>query len=346
MRAGTFVELGRVVCLDQPEPEAADGDLVVQTELASICGSDLHIVMDGVGGLAPVGGRATGPEPIMPGTGSRAATTAWPGYPGHEGVGRVIESRHPDFAAGDMVLCAPDMSVAQCFAEVQALPAKHCHKLPDCDASPADLLMAQQLGTVIFALRQDPYDVTGQTVVVLGSGSAGQFHTYMTKRMGAEKVITVDPVASRLEVATAMGADVVIDASVVDVREAIAAETDGKGADYLIEAVGRRDALLMTTDLVGVGASMLWFGLPDSNEPVPIDFGLFFRKKLRATSTYGAQNEADQASFKTALDLIARDQIDVSQVVSHTLPIERIEEAMVMANERTDGARKVSISFG
>ncbi len=341
MRAGTFVELGRIVCQDQPEPEATDGDLVVQTELASICGSDLHIVMDGVGGLAPVGGRPNGTEAIMAGP----ETTAWPGYPGHEGVGRVIESRHPDFAEGDMVLCAPDMSVAQCFAEIQALPAKHCHKLPDCDASPADLLMAQQLGTVIFALRQDPHDVTGQTVVVLGSGSAGQFHTYMTKRLGAEKVITVDPVASRLEVATAMGADVVIDSSAVDVREAIAEETGGRGADYLIEAVGRRDALLMTTDLVRVGASMLWFGLPDSNEPVPIDFGRFFRKKLRASSTYGAQNEADQASFKTALDLIARGQIDVSQVVSHTLPIERIEEAMVMAHERTDGARKVSISF-
>ncbi|MEM9562892.1 MAG: zinc-binding dehydrogenase [Actinomycetota bacterium] len=342
MRAGTFVELGRVVCLDQPEPTPVDGDLVVRTELASICGSDLHIVMDGVGGLPPVGSDAGGRQAIM--AGSR--TSAWPGYPGHEGIGEVIESHHPDFKPGDRVLCAPDMSVAQCFAEIQALPARHCHKLPDTDVSAAELLMAQQLGTVIFALRQDPVDVTGKNVVVLGSGSAGQFHTYMMKRMGAEKVITIDPVATRLEVATAMGADVVIDASVVDVEEAVAAETDGRGADYLIEAVGRRDALLQTTELAGVGASMLWFGLPDSNEPVPIDFNHFFRKKLRASSTYGAQNEGDQSSFKTALGMIARGEIDVAQVVSHTLPIERIEEAMVMAHERTDGARKVSISFG
>lgn len=334
-----------MVCLDQPEPEAADGDLLVRTDLASICGSDLHIVMDGVGGLPPVGAGASPVEPIMPGTGDRARTAAWPGYPGHEGIGRVIESRHPDFAEGDMVLCAPDMSVAQCFSEVQAIPARHCHKLPDGDAPPAQMLMAQQLGTVIFALRQFPADVTGKTAVVLGSGSAGQFHTYMMKRMGAAKVITVDPVATRLEVATAMGADVVVDSSAVDVREAVRAETDGRGADFLIEAVGRRDALLLSTDLVGLGASMLWFGLPDSNEPVPIDFGLFFRKKLQAASTYGAQNEADQASFKSALDLIARGEIDVSSVVSHTLPIERIEEAMVLAHERTEGARKVSISF-
>ena len=326
MRSGTFVELGRLVCLDQPEIPPSDGDLVVRSELASICGSDLHIVMDGVGGMAP--------------------GQAWPGYPGHEGVGRVVESRHPDFAEGDMVLCAPDMSVARCFSEIQTIPARHCHKLPDCEATPAELLMAQQLGTVIFAQRQFPVDVTGKTVVVLGSGSAGQFHTFMMKRNGADKVITVDPVATRLEIAAAMGADVVVDSSAVDVREAVRAETDGRGADYLIEAVGRRDALLLSTDLVGVGASMLWFGLPDSNEPVPVDFGMFFRKKLQAASTYGAQTEADQSSFRTALNLIARGEIDVSGVVSHTLPIEEIERAMVMAHERTDGARKVSISFG
>jgi threonine dehydrogenase-like Zn-dependent dehydrogenase len=325
MRAGTFVELGRVVCLDQSQIPPGDGDLVVRTELASICGSDLHIVMDGVGGLRP--------------------GAAHPGYPGHEGVGVVVESRHRDFTPGDRVLCAPDMAVAQCFSEIQTIPARHCLPLPTCDVSPAELLMAQQLGTVIFALRQFPTDVTGKTVVVLGSGSAGQFHTYMMKRLGAEKVITVDPIASRLEMATAMGADVVVDSSVADVRQVVLDETGGRGPQYLIEAVGRRDALLLSTQLAGPGASMLWFGLPDSDDPVPIDFGLFFRKKLQAASTYGAQHEGDQASFRAAIDLIAGNEIDVSGVVSHTLPIERIEEAMVLAHERTDGARKVSVSF-
>ncbi len=325
MRAGTFVELGKMVCLDQPVMPAGEGDLVVQTEMASICGSDLHIVMDGVGGVPPA--------------------EAWPGFPGHEGVGQVLESHHPDFAVGDRVLCAPDMGVAQCFAEIQVIPAKHCVVVPETDMAIGDLLMAQQLGTVIYATRQFPHDVTGANVVVLGSGSAGQFHTFLMKRNGAAKVITVDPVASRLELATAMGADVVVDSSVEDVTEAVMAETDGRGADHLVEAVGRRDALLLSCQLMAEGGSMHWFGLPDSNEPVPIDFGAFFRRKLRAWSTYGAQHEADLVSLQTALDLIAGGTIDVSSVVSHTLPIERIGEAMIMAHERTDGARKVSISF-
>jgi len=325
MRSGTFVEIGKIVCLDQPVQAPQDGELLVRTELASICGSDLHIVMDGVGGMSP--------------------DQAHPGYPGHEGVGEVIESRHPDFAVGDRVLTAPDMGVAQCFSEMQIIPGQFCVKLPECEASAGELLMAQQLGTVIFALRQFPTDVTGKNVVILGSGSAGQFHTFMMKRRGAAKVITVDPVATRLEVAKAMGADVIVDPTVQDVRAVVKEETGGAGADYLIEAVGRRDSLLQSSELAGMGASMLWFGLPDSNEPVPIDFNLFFRKKLSAASTYGAQTEDGLVSFRSALDLIANGEIDVSQVVSHTLPVERIEEAMVLAHERTDGALKISVSF-
>ena len=53
MRSGTFVEVGKVVCLEQPVIAPEDGDFLVRTELASICGSDLHIAMDGVGGFTP-----------------------------------------------------------------------------------------------------------------------------------------------------------------------------------------------------------------------------------------------------------------------------------------------------
>jgi L-iditol 2-dehydrogenase len=325
VRAGTFVDVGRMDCLDQPEVPAGDGDLVVRTELASICGSDLHIVMEGVGGFAP--------------------SASHPGYPGHEGVGRVIESHHRDFAVGDMVLCAPDVPISQSFAEIQTIPGRHCLRLPDGDVPRSQLLMAQQLGTVIFAHRRLPVDVAGKSVVVLGAGSAGQFHCFLSKRNGAAKVIAVDPLAYRLDVARAMGADVVVDSSTDDVRRRVAEETDGRGADHVIEAVGSESALLSSVGLAALGGSLLWFGLPDRNEPVRIDYAAFFRKMLRAGSVYGAQSEPDQASFREALDLIASGGIDVAPIISHTLPIERIQEAMDLAYQRPDGVLKVSVSF-
>ena len=71
-RAGRLVGLGRMVCADAPVEPLRDGDLLVATRYASICGSDLHIVNSGI---------ETDPS-------------LWaPGYPGHEGVGQVLESR-------------------------------------------------------------------------------------------------------------------------------------------------------------------------------------------------------------------------------------------------------------
>ena len=57
-----------------------DGDVVVRTTYASICGSDLHAVFFGVD------------IPLVP---------CPHGFPGHEGIGEVVESHHSDFAVGD-----------------------------------------------------------------------------------------------------------------------------------------------------------------------------------------------------------------------------------------------------
>ena len=188
--------------------------------------------------------------------------------------------------------------------------------------------------------------MTGETVVVLGQGSAGLFFTYLLKRAGAERVIVSDLSAQRLAVSRAYGADVVLDPATDDVRAAVADLTDGKGADYLVEAVGRAETFLLTTDLVRVGAELLWFGLPSVDANIEINFSKFFRKKLRASCTYGAQDEPGSTSFRTALDLIASAQIDVAPLLSHVFPVERIDEAFALANEPVDaGATKVSVSF-
>ena len=97
-----MVELGRVEFVEAPVEPLRDGDLLVRSRFASICGSDLHVVNHGID---------TAPE-------------LWvPGYPGHEGVGEVVESRAPGFAAGDRVLVAPPVPQSRCFAEWQRVRA-------------------------------------------------------------------------------------------------------------------------------------------------------------------------------------------------------------------------------
>jgi threonine dehydrogenase-like Zn-dependent dehydrogenase len=90
----------------------------------------------------------------------------------------------------------------------------------------------------------------------------------------------------------------------------------------------------------------MWFGLPSVDADIEMRFHKFFRKRLHAASTYGAQDEDGASSFREALRLIATGEIDVSPLLSHVFPVEEIDEAMHLAHEPHDAkALKVSIEF-
>jgi L-iditol 2-dehydrogenase len=321
MRAARLVSVGQMVCEEAELRQPRDGEITVRNRFASICGSDLHSVMMGVG------------LPVFP----QAA-----GFPGHEGVGEVTVSRDPSFRPGDLVLTVPAPPQSFTFADYQTLAGSACLKLPNKGDS-LHLLMAQQLGTVLYARRRHAVDVAGKTVMVMGQGSAGLFFTYLLKRAGAACVIVSDLSAARLAVSSRMGADVVLHGNGAKVREAVLDVTAGQGVHYLIEAVGRRESLLEAVGLLRQDADLLLFGLPDGQEPVPFNFHDFFRKRIRATSVYGAQWEPGLLSFRQAVDLIADRQIDVSPLLTHVFPIEQIDRAMHVAHERLEDAVKVSI---
>ena len=321
MRASRLVGHGEVVCEECEVTPPADGQVLVRMAYASICGTDLHAVF-------PHGRDVRGSRP--------------PGNPGHEGVGEVVESRCGDLDTGDRVLTVPDAFAGRCFAEYQTLPGAACIKLPG-DGDLTHLLMAQQLGTVLFAYRQHPVDVVGKHVAIIGQGSAGAFWTWLLRRQGAASIAVSDLSAERLAFGKQMGADVTVDAGALDLRDAVMETTDRRGADIVIEAVGSEETFLASTRLAARDATIVWFGTPDRSTPLPVDYGAFFGKRLTAYSTFGSQQEPGLVSFRWAVDLIARGEIDVSPLLSHILPIDRIGEAFLIAYERRDGALKVSV---
>ncbi len=312
-------------CVEAEIPPIADEQILVKTHMASICGSDLHVVCHGAGIAHPLPCKH--------------------GYPGHEGIGEVVESNHGGVEVGTKVLCFPYAGNAEGFSEYQRMHGKYVLPLPECDVPQEQLLMAQQLGTIIFAARQRPVDVVGKTVLILGQGSAGLFWTYWLKRSGATRIIAADYSDARLAVSSQYGADVTVNVGEVELDEVIKELTED-GADFVVEAVGRREALFQSIDLVRPDGDLMWFGLPDTDDSVQISFAKFFRKRLTASSTYGAQDEGDAVSFQTALDLISGGQIDVSPLLSHIYPVEEIGTAFDVANDPVaDGALKVSVSF-
>jgi len=326
MRAARMIEVGRMECEEIEIPPLRDGEVMLKSEMASICGSDLHVVMMGAGVSYPM------PCPH--------------GYPSHEGIGEIIESKVPGLEVGTNVLSFPMPPVGECFNEYQRVGGTYCTPLPECDLPNSHLLMGQQLGTVIYARRQNFRDVHGETVVVVGQGSAGLFWTYLLKRAGAETVIVSDLSETRLAVSTAYGADIAVNADRDSLLEVVNDHTGGRGANYVVEAVGRSNTFLDSVNLVGMDGEIMWFGLPSSDRGVEFRFDTFFRKRLKASSTYGAQFEGDAVSFREALRLISTGQIDVEPLLSHVYSVEDINTAMHTAHEPHDvGALKVSINF-
>ncbi len=326
MKAARWVDVGRVVCEEVPRPSPSGGEVLVRTAYTSICGSDLHSVY---GGAPPPGVAA--------------------GHPGHESVGEVVESRCPGFEPGDRVLTVPHFVDGRCMAEYQALPGAFCIRLPG-RAPLSHLLMAQQLGTVIYALRYRPLDLVGRDVAVIGQGSAGAFFTFLLKRAGAARVLVSDKSPARLAYARQLGADLAVlagsgDASEGDFRSAVLEATGGRGADLVVEAVGSRETFPLSLELAAARATVLWFGLPEGTGDYPFSFPEFFRKFLTAYAISGTQGEPGFGSFRYAVRLIDDGAIDVTPLLSHLLPIDEVEKAYQIAHDRTDGALKVSVSF-
>ena len=323
MKAARWVDLGQVVCEEVPVPSISDGEILVRTAYASICGSDLHQVF------------LSKPPPDSP-----------PGHPGHESVGEVVESRCAGFEPGDRVLIAPlaGPPSGRTLAEFLVADGAFCVKLPD-SVPLSQLLMAQQLGTVIFALRYHPLDVIGKDVAVIGQGSAGAFFTFLLKGAGAARVMVSDLSEARLDYSRKLGADLAVNASTGDFRAAVLEATGGRGADVVVEAVGSRATFPLSVELAARGAHLIWFGLPEGTDDYPFAFPGFFRKGLTAYSNFGAQTEPGLESFRHAVRLIVNGQIDVTPLLSHLLPIEEVGQAFRIAHERTDNALKVSIKF-
>ena len=322
MPAAVATAQKQVRCEDVAAPDPKPGKVLVRSEMASICGSDLHIVY--------MGWRVS--EFPLP-----------PGRPGHEALGEVVDGGGADFAAGDVVLTVPKIWTARAFAGYQLIEPEQLLKLPD-TAPRAHLLMAQQLGTVIFACKRLP-SLLGKTVVVIGQGSAGLFHDFILRRLGAQRIIAIEPVRERLAAAKDMGVDETVDVTGQRAVDAVMDLTDGHGAEVVIEAVGSTDTLNQAIRLARPWGSVAAFGLPDSSDKVPFDWDSFYFKSLKMHAVHSAQEVPGLPDFREAIDLIARGEIEMSPFVSHRFPIGQVQEAFDLAYARHDGALKVCLTF-
>ena len=116
-------------------------------------------------------------------------------------------------------------------------------------------------------------------------------------------------------------------------------------ADVVIDAAGEPESINLAVNLVRPLGHILFFGVP--REPViSFDFGRLYRKHCSIiTSSTGLLKDQGLAAFKLAVNLIAQREIDVTGLVSHRLPFDRLAEAYRIARTRGDGALKVAVEM-
>lgn len=323
MRAAIAIARGVIRCEEVDMPRIQDGEVLVRTLAASICGSDLHMINSGWG---------------------MHAFPAMAGHTGHEAAGRVVESRSDKFSEGDIVLTVPFIWDSRCFADYQAVDDMHLLKLdPGIDMD--SITLAQQLGTVVYAAKRLPASLEGQTCVVVGQGSAGLFWDFILKQLGAEKIISIEPLAWRRELGLSYGVDEAIDVTGDAVMDVVKEMTGGAGADLVVEAVGSTQTLSQAFHLVRSEGKVVLFGLPESEEPVPFDYSQMFKIRADAFTVLGSQDEPGLTSYVEAVSLISSGEIDVEPIISHRVNISEIDRAFHIADKRLDGAVKVGITF-
>jgi L-iditol 2-dehydrogenase len=324
MKAAQLIEPGHVVVTDLPAPRPAPNEILIRTEIAAICGSDLHAVF--TGDIEPL----TYPCP--------------PGYPGHESVGTVIESRHPGFAIGDVVLSVPAAIDSRGFAEIQKLNPDNALPCPS-DIDRAEILMAQQMGTVLFALKRFWSGAPGRTAAIFGSGPAGLHFLQLLKLRGFENVIVVDFSRARLRLAAQLGADLTISGDEVRPVEVIMDFTHGHGADLVVESAGSDLARVQAMEAVAQGGRVGLYGLPEGGGNAVFPYQNIFRRLASIEVSVGAQSEPGLSSFKSAIELISTGTVSVRPLISHMVSLQDIIHAFDLARTRKDDAIKICISL-
>ena len=303
-----------------PDLKTAGADrILVQPEWVSMCGSDIPFFTGGKR-------HKSYPLPVA--------------QPIHECVGTVIDSTSSLFQPGDRVVAIPEND--QGLSEYFVAQAAKAVKLPDDLDDNGTSCLIQPLSTVINAIDRLG-DVEGKSVAVVGLGSIGQFFCWLLKKRGAVRIIGIDPLEERGQVAARMGATEYITARSIEVlHEARKNPESWSAPDIIIEAVGHQmETLNDCLALVKYRGTVLAYGVPD--QPVyAIEYETFFRKNAHLVACV-TPVWSEYLAISRDVFLSAREELE--PLVTHRFPVRNAEQAFSMYEKHEDGILKALIDM-
>ena len=158
----------------------------------------------------------------------------------------------------------------------------------------------------------------GSTVVVIGGGMIGLLMMQLAKNAGATKVVLLEPVEGKREVALKLGADLAIDSIHEDVPARLKQEGVGN-VDVVIECVGKPVTIEQAIQIAGHKATVMMFGLTKPDETITVKPFEVFQKELVLTSSY-----INPYTQRRALELIDSGRLDVSSMVAKVASLDEL----------------------
>jgi threonine dehydrogenase-like Zn-dependent dehydrogenase len=298
-------------------PEPGPGELRVRLEGCGVCASN-----------------------VEPWTGQPWST--YPGEPGalgHEGWGIVDELGEgvDDFQVGDRVVTLSCHS----YAQQDLVPAAMAVRLPPkLDGQP---FPGEPLGCAFNIFRRSDI-CPGQTVAIVGIGFLGAALTRLASHAGA-RVIAISRRASSLELARRLGAQITIPMDdhwrIIDRVK----ELTGEALCFrVIECVGHQWPLDLAGELVGLGGKLVVAGYHQDG-PRQVNMQMWNWKGIDVINAHERDPEVQLQGVRAAVEAVAAGRLDLTQLLTHRYPLERLDEALTATRDKPDGFVKALVTF-
>lgn len=312
-------------------PSLSENEVLIKVEACGICGTDVHIYHGGVGSA-----------PVTP-----------PVVLGHEFAGIVekIGAGVDNVSVGDHVTLDPNMYCGKCrpckmgkksncenlyalgvntnggFAQYCISPAEQCYKINK-DISFDVAAMAEPLACAIHGIDRAEIQ-PGQNVLIIGGGTIGLIMVQLAKLAGASTVILSQPVKERNEIALSIGADAIIDSANEDLITKIKEICGTDGVDVVIECVGKPSSSLQAVKAAAAGANIVLFGVPAVDSSIELPLFDIYKKELRIIGSI-----INPDTHQRAVNLINSNKIQLQKLITHSYPLEQLEDAIHMQMKR------------
>jgi S-(hydroxymethyl)glutathione dehydrogenase/alcohol dehydrogenase len=329
---------GELVVDDLDVRAPAAHEVLIRTVASGLCHSDLHF-LEGLyqcpvpavlghecaGVVEAVGGDVTYVAPgdhVVTCISGFCGTCAWclRGTPHRcDQIAIQPDPAHPRLTRGDEVV--NQFFGLAGFSEQLLVHEHYLVKIrPDMPLDKAALLgcgVTTGVGAVINTARVRP----GDTVAVIGCGGIGLNAVQAAAIAGAGRIIAIDRVKSKLDLATTFGATDVVDASAVDPVMAVL-ELTGGGVDYSFEAIGLTATAQQAFAMLGKGGTATVIGMIPLGQRVEIDgFQLLMEKRLQGSTMGSNRFRLDMPQY---IEWYLAGKLKLDELVSATLSLEQI----------------------